>query len=50
MTCFLFEYVTLSVKSKVSKSNYEKTSIKFLFDTINFTIISNFDMTLLSQY
>ncbi len=36
------------IQAKVSKSNYEITSFKV--STINFTIIKNFDMTLLSQY
>ncbi len=38
------------IQAKVSKSSYEITSIKVLISTINFTIISIFDMTLLSQY
>ncbi len=36
------------IQAKVSKSNYEQASK--LISTINFTIISIFDMTLLSQY
>ncbi len=38
------------IQAKASKSNYEITSIKVFISTINFTIISIFDMTLLSQY
>ncbi len=34
------------IQAKVSKSNYEKV----WFLTINFTVISIFDMTFLSQY
>ncbi len=34
------------IQAKVSKSNYEKTSVRLWF----LPLISNFDMTLLSQY
>ncbi len=43
-------YVTHSVKSRLKSQNLWDNEHQSLINTINFTVISIFDMTLLSHY